>query len=120
MDPEAVISAWSRMMKTAGECATLRRKVRSASEVENVDVDVYVKSLRNPTRQSSEEMAGQSSATRRRYLVLAEDIGDWPLPIKRDDQLVVGDRTMIVMVVDDVTRRISGQQLAIEVEVSGA
>ena len=71
-------------------------------------------------RQASEDLAGQSSATRRRYLVLSEDIGTWPLPIKKNDQIVVGDRTMTVMIVDDVTRRISGSQLAIEVEVTGA
>ena len=120
MDTQYAVDAWFRMMRGAGEEATLRRKVRYNGAVEDVDVAVYVKSLRNPTRQSSEEMAGQSSATRRRYLVLAEDIGDWPLPVKRDDQLIIGDRTTIVMVVDDVTRRLSGAQLAIEVEVTGA
>lgn len=120
MDKKYALDAWFRLMRATGEEATLRRNTRVGTTVTPTDATVYVKSLRNPTRQSSEELAGQSTATRRRYLVLAEDIGSWPLPIKRGDQLVVGDRTMAVMIVDDVTRRFLGSQLAIEVEVTGA
>lgn len=116
MDQTAVASAWKRMMMTAGEAATLRRVVSGV----NTDATVYVKSIRVPIRDSADEMEGQTYATSRRYLVLAADVGTWPLPIKRNDQLIVDGVTLSIEKVDKAARRYSGLQMAYEVEVYGA
>lgn len=105
------------MIREFGESATLRR---SGYGSPNIDVSVYVKSIRVPIRRSSDEIEGQSSTTARRYLILFADIGAWPVPIARGDQLILGDLTLAIHAVDEATRRLGGQQLAIEVEAYGA
>lgn len=117
MDRVAVSDAWFRAMRAAGEPATLRR---TGYGKPNVDVAVYVKFIRVSIRDSIEELDGQSSTTERRLLLLCEDIGTWPLPIVRGDQVIIGDLTLAVHVIDSATRRFAGLQVAIELEVYGA
>jgi hypothetical protein len=116
IEKEMIAAAWREAMMAAGEAATLRRVVSGV----NTDATVYVKSIRVPIRDSADEMEGQTYATSRRYLVLAADVGTWPLPIKRNDQLIVDGVTLSIEKVDKAARRYSGMQMAYEVEVYGA
>lgn len=105
---------YRRAMQDHGELATLRR---GGGFETDIDVEVYVKALPGA---SAVELSGGSFSTRRRYLILLDNMGTWPLPIERNDQLIVGGRTLFVIVVDDALRRIAGTQIAVEVEVAGA
>jgi hypothetical protein len=101
-------------MQVAGNQATLRR-------LPNTDTTVLVRAINANVVSDGQPLAGNSQTTRRRYLILFDDIGAWPLPIKpKEDRLIDGGRAMVILAVDDRTRKMMGQTMAIEVEVSGA
>lgn len=113
MDIEAVRTAWRRAMEIAGEEATL---VTPDDEYE-----IWIKSVDMPIRSAETQMPGGALSSRRRFLVLFEEIDQRAVAVvAKRDRIVADGRTMMVMIVDDTTRRMAGNSMAIEVEVTGA
>lgn len=104
-----MIAAW-------GEAITLRRLNSSgpATEVNNVRARV--------AGYEPEEVTGNIQQGDRRVIVLAEDIGSFPVPFRErsTDRVVdASGREMTIQAVDDQTRRIAGVLIAYEIRARG-
>lgn len=72
------------------------------------------------TGYSPQEMTGDLQQGDVKVIFLAEDLGDFPPPIKtRSDAIWQDGRKMTVQAVDDQTRRVAGELIAYELRVRG-
>lgn len=69
-----------------------------------------------------EELTGDIDQGHRKVILMPDWLvaANWPLPIKKGDQIVIRNKQTTVEIVDDNTRRIAGELIAYELSVSGA
>jgi hypothetical protein len=99
---------------SAGESAVFRR-------LPSNDVVVRVKSITQVAGEAVRALPGGSVTQRHRFLALRADFGAWPLPIRiNQDRMIIGGRTLSITAADDLTHRVGGVTMAIEIEAAGA
>jgi len=69
----------------------------------------------------ADELVGDVVQGDRRVILLAEDVyaHRFPVPVRRNDRLLIAGEELNVEAVDDNTRRISGALMAYELRVRG-
>jgi len=111
IEPNAV-EGYRRMLARIGRHVTFRRVTGQAPNT--VTTDVKVRSVfRNYTPSTPLGGTARSySITEglREFIVLASDLrsGGFPLPLEKNDKLIVEDETFNIVEVDDGTRHIAG------------
>lgn len=108
-------TSYRRIVDKRGEQVTLRRVNASPAEPTDVTCLAVVSGYR------PEELIGGITTGDRRVIVLAEDVGDFPVPFKigGTDKVIVRGHTLNINVVDDSTRRIGETLIAYEFRCRG-
>jgi len=113
LSPEQAQASWSRAFVRAGSDATIVR--------DGVSYACRIKPISMALASMEQVMRQDMRQTRRRFMILNDGIGGIPLPLKpSQDRLVIGGRTMVIMIVDDQSHKIDNTLLGIQVEVTGA
>lgn len=107
-------SVYAERMSRNGETITVRRRVSGGSPIEAL-VRAWVVGF------SPEELVAGINQADRKIIALVADLeaAGWPLPIRRNDQVVVRGRTMNVEDVDDNSHRYAGVLNAYQLRVTG-
>ncbi len=114
MTPEAMKASYRRQMQKAGTVVLRRVAGAALSTVAEVTLRARV------TGYEPREMVGDVQQGDRRVIALAEDIGDFPAPIKVGvDRIVIDGTVTTIRAVDDQTRRVGGVLIAYEIRVRG-
>lgn len=111
MTPEQARRATSRMLNDLGETVTLKRGAATYS----------VRALLMGV--SPSDVVGSVQQSRRKAIVSAEDVEatGFPVPfLPKQDRLIWNGETLVVIAVDDATRRVRGELIAYELGISGA
>lgn len=111
MSPAETKASYRRMMNEAGETVSLRRYTGAGASRPYFDDDVMARVVDF----APHELIGNLVQGDRKLIVIAEDIVGLSLPITTDDRVVVRGREMRIFAVDDSTRRIQGQLIALEI-----
>lgn len=115
MTPADAKRMYRRQIDLHGETITLRRV--NPSPTAPTDVTLLAK----VSGYQPEELVGGITTGDRRVIVLADDIGSFPVPFKTGgtDKVIVRGRTLNIGVVDDSTRRIAGVLIAYDLQCRG-
>lgn len=115
MTPEAAKAMYRRQVENHGT-VMLRRIGPNGVTVKEVALRARV------TDYEPHEMVGDIQQGDRRVIALAEDIGDFPLPIQKNgaDRIVFGGKVSTVRAVDDRKRSAMGALIAYEIRIRGA
>jgi hypothetical protein len=115
MTPAAARRLWKERIASSGETALLRRP-SSTSPVTSRPIRVKVAGL------SPEELVGGIDQRSRRVLLLAEDVeaSGFPFPLRRNDKVLLRDKTLNVEDIDDDTIRIGNTLIAYDLRVLGS
>lgn len=113
MTPADARAMYARLVAATGETVILRR-INPAAPPTDVTVRARV------TGYSPDELVGAIQQGDRKIIVLAEDIGGFPVPIREKfDKVVVRGDEIAIEAVDDSTRRIGGELIAYELRAHG-
>lgn len=115
MTPTQARAALARQLAVHGETVTLRR----ASGTGAGDYDVAARIvMADPS-----DVVGAVQQLKRKAIVSAEDVetSGFPTPfLPKQDRLVWNSKTLVITAIDDATRRIGGELIGYEMELSGA
>lgn len=118
MLPERAAASYARALASQfgpGETLTLRRL--SGQGAGDYEVLAWV------TEMTASDLVGSVQQLRRKAIVLADSVAsaDFPTPIlPKQDRLLWNGKILVVMAVDDGSRRVQGVPMAYELELSGA
>jgi hypothetical protein len=117
MTPAEVKAIYRRMMDDYGETVQIRRYTGTGSNRPWFDTDAMAR----VTRYEPEELVGTIVQGDRRLIVLAEDLiaGQFALPVRKGDKVVVRGAELSIEAADDNTRRVAGELIAVELQVRG-
>lgn len=117
MTPEAAAAMYRRQIGRHGQIVTLERAADPGDDVPIASVNVRAR-LFDFAPSGIESGLQQDD---RRVVFLAEDIEDFPLPIREreDDYIVIGDARFAIEAVDDRTRSVGGVLIAYDLRVRG-
>lgn len=114
MTPAQAKAMYRRQIDTHGETITLRRVNPSPAAATTQDVRARVLGY------APEELVGAVQQGDRKIIVLAEDIGAFPVPFRRAfDQVLLRGAQLTVQDFDDSTRRVAGELIAYELRARG-
>lgn len=113
MTPKAARAMYRRQIQAQGGLVTLKRGT-------SPDAPETAFKARC-TGYAPQEMTGDLQQGDVKVIFLADDLGDFPLPIKAKstDAIWQDGRKMTVQAVDDQTRRVAGVLIAYELRVRG-
>ncbi|GBD48096.1 hypothetical protein [Methylopila sp. Yamaguchi] len=114
MTPEQAKAAYRRQIGRNGGPVTLRRGLSGGGGPE-------VTFKARVTGYEPQELTGNVQQGDSKVIFMADDLGDFPMPIKSGstDAILQGARKMTVQAVDDQTRRVAGVLIAYELRVRG-
>ncbi|MGE0290268.1 MAG: hypothetical protein AB7P16_28635 [Bradyrhizobium sp.] len=115
MSPEAARGMYRRQIARHGETVTLRRINSSPTAPTNRDVRARVLGY------TPDELVGEVQQGDRKIIVLAEDMGSFPVPFRErsTDRVIVRGAELAIQAVDDSTRRVAGELIAYEIRARG-
>lgn len=116
MTPAEAMAMYRREIDEHGEAVSLRRV--NASPAAPTDVTgVYARVL----GYDPDELVGGVQQGDKRIILLAEDIGSFPLPFRErgSDKIVVRGTELTIQAVDDSTRRVAGTLIAYDIRARG-
>mgnify|MGYP000917389492 CR=1 FL=1 len=103
-------SDYRRAIADHGEAMIVRRQPSTDVEVTGIRL----------VGQQNVEMPGTRQSSVRKFLVIADDLaGIAPLQPNRD-RLIWAGKTLVIIEVDDTTRRVAGELIAYELTTVGA
>ncbi|CAJ0867131.1 hypothetical protein AMST5_01924 [freshwater sediment metagenome] len=111
MTPAQARQSLARMLDAHGETVTLKRGAASYCVRARI------------MGASPSDVTGSVQQLGRKAIVSAEDVEaiEFPTPFRpKQDRLVWNGKTLVISAVDDATRRIQGELVAYELELSGA
>lgn len=119
MTPSATRAMYKRMMDRNGETIAIRRfsgpagPNRASSDFEVVS---------RVSEFHADELVGQAVQGDRKVIMRAEDLinGGFSLPVTTNDFLVVRGKQLRIKAVDDSTRRVKGELIALEIVAGGS
>lgn len=117
MTPESVKASYRQAMNDRGETVTHRRYTGAGSHRPHFDADVMaVVSGYQPNEFSGSIVQGD-----RNIILLAEDLieAKVPLPITSADKIVVRNKELAIIAVDDSSKRVAGVLIAYVLQVRG-
>lgn len=117
MTPDSVKADYRRLIDLAGETVTIRRYTGTGDARTATDVDVKARVIGF----AAHELVGTIQQGDRKLIVLAEDLcaGSIELPLRKGDKAVVRGRELNIETVDDNTRRMAGELIAVDLQVRG-
>lgn len=118
MTPAAARESYRKAIAAVGETVTIRRYSGLPPSRTAVNKTVRARVVGF----APDELIGGIVQGDRKLIVLAEDIGSpitLPIVPGANDKVVVRGREMTVKAVDDNTRRIAGELIALEITVGG-
>lgn len=112
MTPTAAKASYRRQIAMHGETLTLQR---------NGTPPITQAVRARVTGYQPDELIGQIQQGDVRIIVLAEDIGSFPVPIRErsTDSVVINGRFLTVQAVDERTRKVGGVLIAYEIRARG-
>lgn len=112
--PASVKTSYARVLK---ETVLVRRYTGSGTNRPHFDVRCRAK----VTGYAPDQLIGSIVQGDRKVILLAQDIIDakMALPVTTADKIVVRGKELAIQAVDDSTRRIAGELIAIEIQARG-
>jgi hypothetical protein len=117
MNPTAVKAMYMRHLDQVGEIVVIRRYSGSGLNRPRFDVEArarvesYVPS----------ELVGTIQQGDRRVVLFEADLLEkqFPLPVTAQDKIIIRGRELSIVAVDDNTRRLQGEMMALEIQARG-
>jgi hypothetical protein len=115
--PASIKAMYERHLSRVGEQVTIRRYTGSGLNRPRFDaeararVEDYVPS----------ELVGTIQQGDRRVVLYADDLlqSQFAMPVTANDKIIVRGRELSIVAVDDSTRRLQGQLIALEIQARG-
>ena len=115
MTPGQATDAYRRFMAGAAQTVTVKRSTGAGVLIASVTCAARISGF------SGSDVTGSTQQGVRNIIVLADDLGGFPLPfVINQDRIVWNGRTLVVKVVDDATRQVQGVIVAYVLTVEGA
>lgn len=117
MTPDAIKSAYRRMMNERGETIIIRRYTGSGENRAKFDAEA----MAVVSGYAPQDLVGSVIEGDRKLIVLAEDLVEagLELPLTENDKAVVQGRELQIFAPDASTRRVSGVLIAYELQARG-
>lgn len=116
MTPEGIKSSYRRMLERVGEPVLVRRYTGTGTTRPRYEVQANARIV----DYDPQELAGTIQQGDRRVIVLAQDLIDGNLwPVTPNDKVVVRNKELQIIGIDDSTRRVDTVPIAIEIQVRG-
>jgi len=115
MTPAQARAALARQLDAHGSIVTLRRL--SGTDAGDYNVRAAISTVQ------PSDVVGAVQQLKRKAIVSAEDVETtgFPTPfLPKQDRLISGGKTMVIITVDDVTRGIGDTLIGFDMELSGA
>lgn len=118
MTPEAIRSAYDRMLGSVGETVKFRRYQGTGEDRDFIQADVTARVAGYEPR----EIVGSVQQGDRRVIVLADELDDQFEPEPRvspNDKVIIRGKEHAIISVDANTRRVGGTMIAYEIQARG-
>lgn len=115
--PSAIKAMYERHLLQVGEYITVRRYTGSGTNRPRFDVQARAR----VEGYAPSELIGTIQQGDRRIVLYADDLlaAQFAMPVTANDKLVIRGRELAIVAVDDNTRRLQGQLIALEIQARG-